>query len=60
MCVPIVTTAVKVPVLQTKDSGTAELDPYRPFILKGFVSMIGSAEKVPVTILRDTGGVTVP
>ncbi|CAJ1055581.1 uncharacterized protein LOC113092869, partial [Xyrichtys novacula] len=32
-----------------------EMDSYRPFITEGFVSMVGSDTKVPVTILRDTG-----
>ncbi len=36
------------------DGDAAALDPYRPFIREGFVSMVGSQTKVPVTILRDT------
>ena len=27
---------------------------YRPFVEKGYVSLVGSSQKVPVTILRDT------
>lgn len=34
----------------------SEFNPtYTPFISDGFVSLVGSAEKVPVKILRDTG-----
>lgn len=36
------------------DGDAAGLESYRPFITEGFVSMVGSEVKVPVTILRDT------
>lgn len=35
-----------------------ELESYWPFIRKGFVSMVGSDVRVPVTILRDMGALT--
>lgn len=38
-----------------KESFPTELQSDRPFIRKGFVSMVGGGEKVPVIILRDTG-----
>ncbi len=31
-----------------------ELDAFLPFVSDGFVSLVGSEEKVPVRILRDT------
>ena len=35
--------------------GTPELGSYLPFITEGFVSLVGSRERVRVRILRDTG-----
>ena len=41
--------------VRKRGSCTPGLESYLPFIRKGFVSMVGGGEKVPVTILRDTG-----
>ena len=40
---------------QNKDAVVAAVDSYRPFIMKGSVSLVQGGEEVPVTILRDTG-----
>lgn len=50
---PVVTLAGEDLRLIREDGDAAALDCYRPFILEGFVSMVGNQTKVPVMILRD-------
>lgn len=40
---------------QVKDSCSAALESYLLFVRMGYVSLVGSDEKVPVKLLRDTG-----